>query len=164
MSISLTPYRFLVPFVLPPSHSSPSHSHYQATTGLFFSVLVFFTFLQCWVGFCHTTMRICHNYPYILSPPSLPPLTHPIPLGHHRVPDCVTWATQQLLTSYPSYTHSVYMLLLPSPFVPLSPSPTVSTNPFPTAVSPFPLSFTINESIFSRLFHKWHQAVRSLFV
>ena len=30
--------------------------------------------LQCWVGFCHTTMRISHNYTYIPSLLSLPPL------------------------------------------------------------------------------------------
>ena len=101
---------------------------------------------QYCVGFYHRIMWISHNYTYILyiynytyipSLLSLPPLPHPTPLGHHRVP---SWAP--VLCSNLSipicFTHDrVYMLMLLSPFIPLSPSPTVSTSPFFISVSPF---------------------------
>ena len=37
------------------------------------------------VGFCCTTMQMSHNYTYIPSLLKLPLLSHPTPLGHHRV-------------------------------------------------------------------------------
>ena len=50
--------------------------------------------LQCCVGFCHTTMRISHNYTSIPFLQSLSPFPPPMPLDHHRVPNwvpCATW-------------------------------------------------------------------------
>ena len=80
--------------------------------------------LQCCVGFCHMTVQISHNYTYIPSLLSLPPVPHPTPLGHHRVPG---WAPALYCNFLPAicFTQdSVYMLMLLSPFVPLSPPPT----------------------------------------
>ena len=47
--------------------------------------------LQCCIGFSiqHTTTQISHNFTYIPSLLSLPPLHHLIPLDHHRLP---SWA------------------------------------------------------------------------
>ena len=60
--------------------------------------------LQCCVGFCHMTVQISHNYTYIPSLLSLPPLPHPTPLGHHRVPGWAPCIILQLLTSDLFYT------------------------------------------------------------
>ena len=50
-------------------------------TKFFFLSVYFFNWrkvaLQCCVGFCHTTMQISHNYTYIHSLLSLPPLFNP---------------------------------------------------------------------------------------
>ena len=46
--------------------------------------------LQCYVGFCHTTMQISHNYTYITCLPSPPSF----PLGHHRAPG---WAALHMV-------------------------------------------------------------------
>ena len=79
--------------------------------------------LQCCVDFCSTTKQIGHNYTFITSLLSLPPLPHPTPPGHHRAPDRAPWATF-------SPAESLYMLMLLCPPVPLSPSPTVSTSKY----------------------------------
>ena len=67
--------------------------------------------LQCFVGFCHTTNGIGHNYIYIYiyiyisSPPWVSLLlTHPIPLGHHRVPG---WAPVSYSSSPLTILHMV---------------------------------------------------------
>ena len=41
---------------------------------------------QCCVGSCYTTTQISHNYTYIPSLLSLPPIPHHTHLDHHRVP------------------------------------------------------------------------------
>ena len=61
--------------------------------------------LQCFVGFCHTTMWISHKYTYVPCLLNLLPHTspHPTALGSHRAhgwPSCVI---QQLLISYLFY-------------------------------------------------------------
>ena len=51
----------------------------------------------------NTTRQINRNYTYIPFLPSLPPVPHPISPGHHRAAHWAPCATQQLLTSHPSY-------------------------------------------------------------
>ena len=67
-----------------------------------------------------STIQISHNYTYIPSFLSFPPLPHPIPPGHHRAADWAPCATKQLLSSYASAPDGVSMLVL---LVLLSPSP-----------------------------------------
>ena len=50
--------------------------------------MLFLLSLQRCIGFCHTTLRISHNYTDIPSLPSLAPLPYPVPLGHYRMPGC----------------------------------------------------------------------------
>ena len=72
------------------------------------------------------------------SSPSLSPLPspHPIPPGHHTVPDWAPCATQQLLTSNPSYTwQGVYVDSILSICTTLS-FPHRSTGPLSTSLSP----------------------------
>ena len=68
-------------------------------------------------------------------------ITHRLPPRSHSsrssqsawLSSCVT----QLLTSCPSHTWELYMLMLFFPSVPLSSFPIMSTSPFSTSVSPF---------------------------
>ena len=58
-----------------------------------FSHTLFFNWriiaLQCYVGFCHTTMWIGHVYTYITPCwASFPPHPHPSSLGHHSTELC----------------------------------------------------------------------------
>ena len=71
--------------------------------------------LQCFV-FCHTTMRISHNYIYIPSLASLLPLSPSHHLGCHRVPGCTLC---YVATSHYLFLHMivVHMLMLLSQFV-----------------------------------------------
>ena len=73
-------------------------------TFLRFHFLIFT--ILCWCLIYNST-----NQPYlnIYSLLSLLPLCHPTPPGHHRAPDWSPWATQQLLTSYPSYTWCYFL-------------------------------------------------------
>ena len=91
---------------------------------------------QCYVGFCHITMQMSHNYICIPSLPNLLPLSHPISLGHQRVPDWAGCATQQLSTSYPSYTLIVYICCTIFSIRSTLSLPYVSTSPFSISVSP----------------------------
>ena len=76
-------------------------------------------FLQCCVNFCHTTMKISHNFTYILS---LPPLPHLIPLGiREHQPGLPVLYSSFTPANHPT-RGSVHMLMLLSPFVPLPPS------------------------------------------
>lgn len=76
--------------------------------------------LQFCVGFCLTTMQICHNcwYTYVSLPPL--PSPQPTPLGHQRVPG---WAPV-LFSNFPiamHFTHAnAYRSMLLSRFSPLS--------------------------------------------
>ena len=83
---------------------------------------LFFTFLQCCFGFCHTRMRISHNYTYIPSLQSLSLLPHPIPqvITELRTGLPVLHSSSPAIHLTPD---SVYMLMLLSPFIPLSPPP-----------------------------------------
>ena len=80
-------------------------------------------------------------------PPSRASLNSPLPtfLGHLRTTDWAPYVIQQLLTTVYFTYNSVYMLLLPSPFVPLTSSLTVSPSPFILCIS-FP-SLKIGSSI-----------------
>ena len=95
--------------------------------------------LQCCVGFCHTVMRVSHNYTYIPSLLSFPSLPHSPPPGHHRAQQRA--GLPVLYSSFSPaihFTHnSVYMLMLLSPFISLSASLTVATSPCSTSVFPF---------------------------
>ena len=83
----------------------------------FISFLLKIFFYKC-VGFCHVTIN--HNYTCIPSLLSLPPLPHPTPLYHQRVPGWAPCVIQQLFTSCLFYTgQCVCMLILLSPFIPL---------------------------------------------
>ena len=73
-----------------------------------------------------TTMQFSHNYTYIPSLANSLPSPLPISPGHHRTPDWAPCVTQQLLTNIQLTPDSLYMLMLPSPFIPLSASPTMS--------------------------------------
>ena len=90
----------------------------------------FFKFLQCCVGFCHTTVQIRCDYTYIPSSPSLPPLPPSHPSGLSQSAMLGSLCYSQLLTAIRLTPNSAYMLLLLSPFIALSHSPTVSTSPF----------------------------------
>ena len=82
----------------------------------FISFLLKIFFYKC-VGFCHVTIN--HNYTCIPSLLSLPPLPHPTPLYHQRVPGWAPCVIQQLFTSCLFYTgQCVCMLMLLSPFIP----------------------------------------------
>ena len=70
----------------------------------FFFFFFFFKFLQCCVGFCHTTMQIRCNYPYLPAFLSPLPCSHPIPPAHHRAPHWAPCAARQRLTSCPPHT------------------------------------------------------------
>ena len=80
--------------------------------GKFFCYLILFfnwrkISLQCWVGFCCTTTWISHNYTYIPSLLSLPPLPHPTPLDNTEQQAGLLYnrsVIQQLLTSYLFFT------------------------------------------------------------
>ena len=105
----------------------------------FFSFNLFFNWgkiaLQCCVGFCHTTADISHNYTYILSLLSHPPLhaSHPsrssqsTSLGSlcNSFSPAICFTRDSVCTSMPL-----------SLFIPLSLSLTVSMSPFSTSVSP----------------------------
>ena len=85
----------------------------------------FLKFLQCCVGFCHTTMQISHNYTYAPSFSNLPPLPFP---SLQIITECQTRFPVVRSNFSPAARlppGSVYMLVLLSPFVSLSPSPTV---------------------------------------
>lgn len=65
------------------------------------------------------------NQPYVYTPSCTceaymhtqpPPLRHPIPLGHHRVPGWAPWVTQQLPTAICLTHGDVYTSVLLSPF------------------------------------------------
>ena len=75
--------------------------------------------LQCCVGFCHTTMQFSHNYTYIASLLSLPPLLPSLWV--------ITEHQAGLPVLYSSFSPAVClahgnvgMLMLPSRFIPLS--------------------------------------------
>lgn len=118
-------------------------SHLATQSECFCYCCFFFLFLehlflnlQCCVGFCHKTMQISHNYTYIPCLLVASPLPSSHPPGHHRVPDWAPCATQQVLTSSPSYTwHGVYVDAI-LPIYTHSPCPSVSTGPFSTFLSP----------------------------
>ena len=82
------------------------------------------TALQCFIGFCHTTTQISHNYACITSrlPPSCPSRSS----QSTQLSSSCSRATPHQL----SVSHVLYGSWLLSPFVRLIPSPTVSTNPF----------------------------------
>ena len=62
----------------------------------FFFFLLRIIALQCCVGLSHTIRGISHNYTFLLSLLSLPLLSHPTPLGHHREPGCAPCVLWQL--------------------------------------------------------------------
>ena len=87
-----------------------------------FNVKIFF--LQYYVGFCHTTMQISHNYTYIASVLSLPPLP-PLYPSWSSSQECQT-GLPVLHSNFSPVIHlipdSVYMLMLLFPVVPLFPA------------------------------------------
>ena len=89
-------------------------------------------------GVFFNTTQSSHDYPYILSHPSLPPLPHPIPPGHHlRLGSlCYTATSHQLSIWLCKYVDSSF------PFISLSPTHTVSKSiPYVCVSIPFLQSF-----------------------
>ena len=82
-------------------------SYVQQSDSAMYIFFLFFKFLPCCVVFHHTAMHTSHNYTYISSLPSLPSLLSPPLIPALQVITAPYWtscATQQLFTSYPSYT------------------------------------------------------------
>ena len=128
----------------------------------FFLSLSFFFFfqrkiaLQCCVAFCHTVMRVSHNYTYLPSLLSFASLPECLPPGHHRAQQRA--GLPVLYSSFSPVIHfthdSVCMSMLLSLFISLSPCLTVSTNPCSTSVFPFLPCKQVHPSCFSR-FHTY---------
>ena len=98
------------------------HESTQVLSGVFLKV-----FLQCCVGFCHTTIRISHNDKKpIPSLPNLPSLPSLQPSGSARSLRLGFQSHTQAHTSYPFHTRQCV-----NPALSL---PTMPTSPFPTSV------------------------------